>query len=67
MREHQQREFADIEWVRRQLVRWAERCGICEGAGDRQSRHDIRQCWRTESIVAKKLIKDVDKRIVFKD
>lgn len=67
LREHRQREFADIEWVRRQLVWWAERCGICEGAGDGQSGHDIRQCWRTESIVAKKLIEGVDERIVFED
>ena len=41
---HRQQEFADVEWVRRQLAWWANRCGICEGAGDVQSGHDIRQC-----------------------
>ncbi|KAL1640735.1 hypothetical protein SLS61_010230 [Didymella pomorum] len=41
--EHRQQEFADMEWVRRQLAWWANRCGICEGAGDAQSGHDIRQ------------------------
>ncbi|RYO26416.1 hypothetical protein AA0113_g12493 [Alternaria arborescens] len=63
--EHRQQEFADIEWVRRQLAWWANRCGICEGAGDPQSGHDIRQCWRAESEPAKKMVQGIDELVRF--
>jgi len=63
--ENRQQEFADMEWLRRQLVWWANRCGICVGAGDPQCRHDIRQCWRGESREAKEFVQKVDKEIRF--
>lgn len=63
--ERRQQEFADVEWVRRQLAWWANRCGICEGAGDPQSGHDVRQCWRAESVVVKGMVKTVEAQIRF--
>jgi superfamily II DNA helicase RecQ len=63
--EHRQQEFADVEWVRGQLAWWANRCGICEGAGNPQSRHDIRQCWRVESEPAKKMVQTIDELVRF--
>ena len=47
--QQRQHEFADVEWLRRQLAHWANRCAICEAAGEGQSDHDIRRCWRVES------------------
>ena len=51
-----QQEFGEVEWLRRQLAQWANRCGLCEAAGQGQSGHDIRRCWRPESGVAKEMI-----------
>ncbi|KAH6613181.1 hypothetical protein C7974DRAFT_322074 [Boeremia exigua] len=42
--QQRQQEFADVEWLRRQLAWWTKRCGICEVAGDGQSKHDVRRC-----------------------
>jgi superfamily II DNA helicase RecQ len=60
-----QGEFADVEWLRRQLAYWANRCGICEAAGDAQSGHTVRQCRRAESTAVKKMVKEWDDSIVF--
>ena len=67
LRKVRQQEFANVEWVRRQLAWWANRCGTCEGAGGAESRHDIRQCWREESATAKKMVQEIDKNIRFED
>jgi superfamily II DNA helicase RecQ len=42
--QQRQQEFADMEWLRRQLAWWTKRCGICEVAGEGQSGHDVRRC-----------------------
>jgi hypothetical protein len=63
--EHRQQALADVEWVRRQLAWWVNRCGICEGAGDPQSGHDIRQCWRAESEPAKEMVQRIDELVRF--
>lgn len=63
--QQRQQEFADVEWLRRQLAWWANRCGICEAAGEGQSRHDIQQCWRQESRSAREAIKTVEEQIKF--
>ncbi|KAF1922130.1 uncharacterized protein M421DRAFT_79507 [Didymella exigua CBS 183.55] len=63
--EHRQQEFADMEWVRRQLAWWANQCGICEGAGDAQSGHDIQQCWRAESKTAKEMVQRINDQVWF--
>ncbi|KAH5291563.1 hypothetical protein HBI12_240860 [Parastagonospora nodorum] len=41
MIQQQQHEFADVEWLRRQLAHWTNRCATCEAAGESQSNHDI--------------------------
>ncbi|KAF1952588.1 hypothetical protein CC80DRAFT_572362 [Byssothecium circinans] len=64
--QHRQQEFADVEWLRRQLAWWVNQCGICEAAGDRQSEHDVRRCWRQESRSAKEAIKTIKEQIKFK-
>jgi RecQ family ATP-dependent DNA helicase len=63
--QQRQQEFADVEWLRRHLAWWTKRCGICEAAGEGQSGHDVRQCWRTESRQAKEMIKVVEEKIRF--
>ena len=63
--QHRQQEFADVEWLRRQLAWWMDRCAICEAAGNGQSGHDIRNCWRPESQVIKEQIQKVQKGIRF--
>jgi superfamily II DNA helicase RecQ len=63
--QQRRQEFADVAWLRRQLVQWANRCAICEAAGDGQSNHDVRQCWRAESTQVKEMIKAIEKEIRF--
>jgi superfamily II DNA helicase RecQ len=63
--QQRQHEFRDVEWLRRQLAQWANRCGICEAAGEGESGHDVRQCWRIESQQAKEMIKEVEEKIRF--
>jgi hypothetical protein len=63
--QQRQQEFADVEWLRRQLAWWAKRCGICEAAGDGQSEHNVRQCWRQKSRSIKEVIKIVEEQIQF--
>ncbi|KAF2818587.1 hypothetical protein CC86DRAFT_308669 [Ophiobolus disseminans] len=63
--QQRQHEFGDVEWLRRQLVQWANRCGICEAAGDRHSNHDVRQCWRLESTQVKEQIKAIEGKMKF--
>jgi superfamily II DNA helicase RecQ len=63
--EQQQRECSEIEWLQQQLARWKDRCGVCEAAGDEQSGHDVRTCWRKESDTAKEMVDQVEKRIQF--
>jgi RecQ family ATP-dependent DNA helicase len=58
-----QQEFAEVEWLRQQLARWAKRCAICEAAGAGASGHDVRQCWRVESRRAQAMIKVVEEKI----
>jgi hypothetical protein len=58
--QQRQQEFADIEWLW-----WTKRCGICEAAGEAESGHDVRQCWRIESREAKEIIKAVEEKIRF--
>jgi superfamily II DNA helicase RecQ len=60
-----QHEFADVEWLRRQLAHWANRCAICEAAGEGQSDHDIRRCWRVKSTKVKEIIKVIEEEIKF--
>jgi superfamily II DNA helicase RecQ len=61
----QQEAYANMEWLRRQLARWANRCGICEAAGEGQSAHDVRQCWRAESEQARAMIRQIEQEIQF--
>ncbi|CAN9275191.1 unnamed protein product, partial [Alternaria alternata] len=63
--QQRQQEFADVEWLRRQLAWWTKRCGICEVAGEGQSGHDVRRCWRPESVQAKEMIKAVEEKMRF--
>jgi superfamily II DNA/RNA helicase len=63
--QQRQQEFADVEWLRRQLVYWANRCAICEAAGDSQSNHDVQQCQRLESAQVQEQIKIIDQQIKF--
>jgi superfamily II DNA helicase RecQ len=63
--QQRQQEFADVAWLRRQLARWANQCAICEAAGDGQSNHDVRQCWRAESTQVKERIEAIEKEIRF--
>jgi superfamily II DNA helicase RecQ len=65
--QQRQQEFANVEWLRRQLAWWANRCGTCEAAGNGQSGHDIRQCWRAESQPAKEMIGKIEEKIRFDD
>jgi superfamily II DNA helicase RecQ len=65
--QQRQHEFADVEWLRRQLAHWANRCAICEAAGEGQSDHDIRRCWRVQSTVVKEQIKAMEEEIKFED
>jgi superfamily II DNA helicase RecQ len=60
-----QHEFADVEWLCRQLAHWANRCAICEAAGEGQSDHDIRRCWRVKSTKVKEIIKAIEEEIKF--
>lgn len=61
----QQEAYASMEWLRRQLARWANRCGICEAASNGQSAHDVRRCWRAESQQVKEMIEKVEQEIQF--
>jgi RecQ family ATP-dependent DNA helicase len=63
--QHRQEEFADMEWLRRQLAWWANRCGLCEAAGDGPSEHDIRRCWRQESRSTIEAIRTIEEQIKF--
>ncbi|CAN9283890.1 unnamed protein product [Alternaria alternata] len=65
--QQRQQEFADVEWLRRQLAWWTKRCGICEVAGEGQSGHDVRRCWRPESVQAKETIKAVEEKMRFEE
>ena len=65
--QQRQQEFADMEWLRRQLAWWTNRCAICEAAGEGASGHDVRQCWRAESRQAKDMIKTVEEKIRFEE
>jgi RecQ family ATP-dependent DNA helicase len=65
--QQRQQEFADMEWLRRQLAWWTKRCGICEVAGEGQSGHDVRRCWRPESRQAKEMIKAVEEKMRFEE
>jgi hypothetical protein len=65
--QQRQHQFADVEWLRRQLAYWANRCAICEAAGEGQSDHNIRRCWRLESTQVKERIKAMEEDIKFKD
>jgi hypothetical protein len=63
--QQQQQEFADVEWLRRQLAWWANRCGICEAVGGGPSEHDVRRCWRHESQTTRDAIKTIEETIKF--
>lgn len=65
--QQRQQEFGDVEWLRRQLAQWANQCAICQAAGEGQSNHDIRQCWRAESTQVKERIKAIEEEIRFED
>ncbi len=62
-----QGEFLEMEWLRRQLQRWAGRCGICEGAGVKSDDHDLRQCIRVNSRKAKEMVKIIEEAIKFEE
>jgi hypothetical protein len=63
--QQRQQEFSDVEWLRRQLAWWANRCGICEAAGDGPSEHNVRRCWRQESRDTREAIKTIEEQIKF--
>jgi hypothetical protein len=63
--QQRQQAFADMEWLRRQLAWWIKRCGICKAAGEGESGHDVRKCWREESREAKEMIQVVEEKIQF--
>jgi superfamily II DNA helicase RecQ len=63
--QQRQQEFVDVAWLRRQLAKWANQCAICEAAGDDQSKHNVRQCWRAESTQVKEMIKAIEEEIRF--
>nr|GEZ17793.1 RecQ helicase L2 [Tanacetum cinerariifolium] len=63
MIQQRQQAFADMEWLRRQLAWWTNRCAVCEAAGEGASGHDVRQCWRAESRAAKEKIQTVETTI----
>jgi superfamily II DNA/RNA helicase len=63
--QQRQQEFSDVEWLRRQLAWWANRCGICEAAGDGPSEHNVRRCWRQESRETREAIKTIEEQIKF--
>ena len=65
--QQRQHEFADVEWLRRQLAQWANQCAICKAAGEGQSDHDIQRCWRAESTRVKEQIKVIGEKIKFED
>jgi hypothetical protein len=65
--QQRQHEFADVEWLRRQLAQWANQCAICKAAGEGQSDHDIQRCWRAESTRIKEQIKAIEEQIKFED
>ena len=65
MKEQEQQEYGNIEWLSRQLAWWANRCAICETADEGQSGHDIGQCGREESAAAKEMMAKVEKKIKF--
>ena len=62
-----QREFADVEWLRRQLARWTNRCAICEAMDEATSGHSVQRCWRPESRLVKEFIDRVQKKIKYED
>jgi hypothetical protein len=62
-----QQEFANVEWLRRQLAWWSKRCIICEAAGEGLSEHNVRRCWRLESRQAKEIIKVIEEKIRFQE
>ena len=62
-----QREFADMEWLRRQLARWTNRCAICEAMDEATSGHSVQRCWRPESRLVKEFIDRVQKKIKYED
>lgn len=62
--QQRQQEFGDVEWLRRQLARWANRCAICEAKGD-DSSHDVRQCSQARSREAQERIKAIEEEIKF--
>ena len=63
--QYRQQEFAEVEWLRRQLAWWTGRCAICEAIKDKQSGHDTRNCWRAESRAIKEKIHQLEKEIKF--
>jgi hypothetical protein len=63
--QRRQEEFADVEWLCRQLAYWANRCGLCKAEGDAHSGHSVQQCWRAESTTIKQTVEEWDKGIVF--
>ena len=65
MKEQEQQEYVGMDWLRRQLAWWANRCAICEKDGEGNSGHDVRQCRREESAAAKEMINSVEKKIRF--
>jgi len=67
LREQRQQEFTDVEWVRRQLAQWVDRCGVCVAAGSTDCMHHVQQCWRAGSVEAKIFVKTIDKEIRFED
>ena len=60
-----QQEHLQMEWLRRQLQRWAGRCGICEGAGSGADDHDLKHCKRAESRKAREMFWVIQNTIRF--
>ncbi|KAK7177507.1 DNA helicase [Paraphaeosphaeria sporulosa] len=63
--EERQESYASMEWLGSQLARWTNRCGICEAAGQGNSAHDVRRCWRPEGQQAQETIEKIEKAIKF--
>ena len=63
--EERQASYASMEWLGSQLAWWTDRCGICEAAGQGDSAHDVRRCWRPAGQQAQEMIEKMEKAIQF--
>ena len=60
-----QQEHLEIEWLRRQLHKWSNHCGVCEAQGLETNSHGLMECCREESGAAKVLYEKIKRGIKF--